>query len=122
MKQFILIVMSILGSFFGMSAQESDHIKVLEVKEFKEEITKSNVQLIDVRTAQEYDSGHIKNAVHIDFYQSDKFVAFFKTLDKSKPIYLYCRSGSRSRNASKILEDLGFQEIYDLKGGILGYK
>ena len=122
MKQIILIVMSILGSFFGISAQESDHIKVLEVKEFKEEITKTNVQLIDVRTVQEYDSGHIKNAVNVDFFQRNKFVTFFKTLDKSKPIYLYCRSGSRSRSASKILEDLGFKEIYDLKGGILGYK
>jgi rhodanese-related sulfurtransferase len=118
----LLIIMALFGSLFSAKAQESAHIKVLDAETFKTAIKSKNTQLIDVRTSNEYDYGHIENAVNVDFFERDKFITYFKTLDKSKPIYLYCRSGSRSRSASKTLEDLGFKEIYDLKGGILRYK
>jgi len=121
MKQLILITMSIFGSIFGMSAQQSDHIKVLEATDFKKEITKTNVQLLDVRTAKEYNSGHIKNAINVDVLDQNAFTKYVKDLDAEQPVYLYCRSGSRSQNASKILVELGFKEIYDLKGGYLNW-
>ncbi len=81
---------------------------------------KKKVQLIDVRTPNEYKSGHIKGARNIDFY-SREFNVKFNKLNKEKAVYLYCRSGSRSRHSAKKLTAMGFTEIYDLKGGILRY-
>jgi rhodanese-related sulfurtransferase len=113
--------MSIFGSVFGMSAQQSDQITVLEVTDFKKEITKTNVQLLDVRTANEYNAGHIKNAINVDVLNQNAFTNYVKDLDLDQPVYLYCRSGGRSQTASKLLVELGFKEIYDLKGGYLNW-
>ena len=121
MKHLIIITMSIFGSIFGMSAQQSDQIKVLEVADFKKEITKTNVQLLDVRTAGEYSAGHIKNALNVDVLNQKTFTKYAKDLDLDQPVYSYCRSGGRSQTASKLLVELGFKEVYDLKGGYLNW-
>lgn len=114
--------MAIFSSVFGMLAKQSDQVNVLTVTKFKKEITKKGIQLVDVRTSQEYNEGHIKNAVNLDIFNRNAFTTYFKTLDKEQPIYLYCRSGSRSKSASKLLVELGFKKIYDLKGGYLNWK
>jgi len=120
MKQ--IIIMSIFSSIFGMSAQQSDQIKVLVPSDYQSAINSKRVQLVDVRTSSEYNSGHIKNAVNVDVMQRKAFMDYFNTLDTDEPIYLYCRSGSRSQSAAKLLVGLGFKEIYDLKGGYLNWK
>lgn len=114
--------MSIFSSVFRVNAQQSDEIKILDASDFKEAIIDKDIQLIDVRTAREYNSGHIEDAINIDFFLRDNFLNYFESIDKDKPIYLYCRSGVRSQNAAKVLVKLGFIEIYDLKGGILTWK
>jgi len=78
------------------------------------------MQLVDVRTPNEYKSGHITNAININYYDQD-FSAQISKLNKSKPIYVYCRSGVRSKYSSQILKKLGFKKIYNLKGGILNW-
>ena len=80
-----------------------------------------DILLIDVRTPQEFASGHLENAVNINYFDSD-FTAQLKTLDKNKTVYLYCKSGRRSANAAEKLEDMGFVKIYDLEGGILNWQ
>lgn len=80
-----------------------------------------DILLIDVRTPQEFASGHLENAVNMNYFDSD-FMAQFKTLDKNKTVYLYCKSGRRSANAAEKLEDMGFVKIYDLDGGILNWQ
>jgi rhodanese-related sulfurtransferase len=120
MKKPILIIMSIFSSIFGAQAQQNDAYKILEAQTFKDSIAIKNIQLIDVRTPDEYKSGHIKNAKNIDFY-SGNFNAEFNKLDKEKPVYIYCRSGSRSRQSANKLAAMGFKRIYDLEGGILNY-
>ena len=80
-----------------------------------------DVQLIDVRTPEEYSDGHIENSQNIDF-KSPTFGEDILVLDKSKPVVVYCRSGKRSRNSSKILMKAGFAKVYDLEGGILEWK
>ncbi len=80
-----------------------------------------DILLIDVRTPQEFASGHLENAVNMNYFDSD-FKAQFKTLDKNKTVYLYCKSGRRSANAAEKLEDMGFVKIYDLDGGILNWQ
>ena len=66
---------------------------------------------------QEFNSGHLKGSVNIDFYDEKLFDKFFKKVEKSEPIYIYCRSGNRSQKSSEKLKKLGFVKIYDLEGG-----
>lgn len=73
--------------------------------------------VIDVRTPDEYAKGHLSGATMIDFYEAD-FKTKLTTLDKSKPVFVYCAAGGRSGSATDVLKSLGFKRIYDLKGGI----
>lgn len=80
-----------------------------------------NFVILDVRTPSEYHEGHIEDAININFYESD-FRAQLEELDTTKTYLIYCRSGGRSGNTLKIMEELGFQEVYNLSSGILGWK
>ncbi|WP_394466631.1 rhodanese-like domain-containing protein [Mariniflexile sp. HNIBRBA6329] len=115
-----IIMMALFSFLFGSKVQNAN-IKVLAPNEFKKQITNHSVQLIDVRTANEFKSGHIKKANNIDFFSSS-FIAQLEKLDKQKPVYVYCRSGNRSNKAANQLAKMGFVEIYDLKGGFLNWK
>lgn len=117
MKQILL--MSLLSFLFGANAQQSDNITILSKEDFKNSLNKETIQLVDVRTKKEFDSGHIPKATNIDFFKQSEFIALFSKLDKNAPVYLYCRSGNRSQKAAKKLVDLGFTKVYDLKGGYL---
>ncbi|AVI51149.1 rhodanese-like domain-containing protein [Pukyongia salina] len=107
---------SLLGTAAGSS---SNSIRILNTSEYKAAISKGKVQLVDVRTPNEYRAGHIPNAVNIDYFQPQVFAEKVAKLDKNKAVYIYCRSGSRSRGAAAQLVKLGFTEIYDLKGGYM---
>ena len=74
--------------------------------------------LIDVRTPDEYKSGHIENSLLIDF-KTDDFKDKISKLDRSKKILLICRSGKRSGLAKSLMEDIGFTEVYNMIGGII---
>ncbi|GAA4270699.1 rhodanese-like domain-containing protein [Hyunsoonleella aestuarii] len=78
--------------------------------------------VLDVRTDNEVADGIIPNAIHIDIYKGQEFVAAIEDLDKSKNYYVYCRSGNRSRQACQIMEQLGFENAYNLEGGILDWE
>jgi len=93
----------------------------LQVSEFEKAIEAKNIQLLDVRTAEEYKSGHIKNALQADWNNSSQFAERTAALDKSKPVYIYCLSGGRSAAASKWLQKNGFT-TYHLVGGINAWK
>ena len=73
--------------------------------------------LLDVRTQEEYEKGHLTDATLIDFYNSD-FKKQLSKLNKAKPVFVYCAVGGRSGATAKALLDMGFSEVYDLKGGI----
>jgi rhodanese-related sulfurtransferase len=103
------------------TSQETAHYKVLAADQYEQAVAEQNVQIIDVRTADEFADGHIKGAKNINI-QNKNFELIANDLDKEKPIYIYCRSGMRSAKAGKTLEEMGFKEIYDLKGGILAWK
>ena len=84
----------------------------------KELLKQNSVQLVDVRTAEEFCEGHIENAINIDFFSSD-FDLKMTALDNSRPLILYCRSGRRSAKSALKLADKDYVFIYDLKGGII---
>ncbi|TXE11132.1 rhodanese-like domain-containing protein [Seonamhaeicola algicola] len=80
-----------------------------------------NAVVLDVRTDAEVAEGIIPNAVHIDFYLGDAFIDEIDKLDKNKNYYVYCRSGNRSGQACAIMEEMGFENAYNLEGGMLDW-
>lgn len=74
--------------------------------------------LLDVRTPEEFASGHLEGAINIDF-QSPTFNSEIEKLDRTKQYFVYCRSGSRSAQAVAHMQELGFQNTVQLKGGII---
>lgn len=77
-----------------------------------------NMQLIDVRTTEEYSEGHLKNARNIDVNARD-FNEQIASLNKKKPVFVYCKSGGRSSEAAAKMKEQGFAEIYNMDGGIM---
>ncbi len=76
-----------------------------------------NFAIIDVRTPEEFAAGYIEDAILIDFY-SATFRDELDNLDKNKEYLIYCHSGGRSGNTLDIVKELGFQEVYNMLGGI----
>lgn len=89
----------------------------VEVASFDEKLQTGQFQLLDVRTAGEYKSGHLANALQADWLNKQQFEERTKHLDRSKPLLVYCASGVRSEQAAKWLLQQGFKEVYNLKGG-----
>ena len=113
MRNIILII------FILLSCQDNKKFEILKYSDFKDKIESSDVILIDVRTPMEYSQGHIQGSVNVDFKEEKDFQNYFKNLDKSETIFLYCRSGNRSKKSAEKLIDLGFNKIYDLEGGFI---
>lgn len=112
----------IFSSIFKANAQNDEGITVLPVAEYKEAISGKQVQLADVRTSQEFNSGHIPNAENIDFFQPVIFAEKFAKFSKKEPVYIYCRSGNRSLTAARKLVQMGFSKVYDLEGGFMNWR
>lgn len=81
-----------------------------------------NAIVLDVRTDDEVAEGVIANAKHIDIYKGQDFINEVEGLDKTKNYYVYCRSGARSGQACGIMNQLGFENAYNLSGGILEWE
>ena len=77
--------------------------------------------VIDVRTPGEFSEDHLPNAINFNWNGSE-FENQIATLDKSKPVLVYCRSGSRSAAAAKKMRSEGFEVVYELNGGIMKWK
>ena len=101
-----------------MSTGES---KVISTEEMQTLLKMDEVQLVDVRTPEEFASGYIEKAQNIDF-RSPTFDQDILKLDKEKPVLLYCHSGRRSASCAAKLKEAGFKKIYDLEGGISRWK
>jgi len=78
--------------------------------------------ILDVRTEDEFENGYIPNAKNIDIYLGQEFISELKRLDKNKSYYVYCRSGNRSGQACAIMNQLGFENAYNLEGGFLDWE
>ena len=78
-----------------------------------------NAVILDVRTEDEFNEGIILGALNIDIYKGQGFIYLIEELDKSKNYYVYCRSGGRSSQACSIMNQMGFENTYNLLGGML---
>ena len=98
---------------------ESKDIKLISDAQFTE-IQDTDYILVDVRTIEEYESGHIQDAINFDFY-SGSFQKEILSLDKSSSIILYCRTQNRSTKTANYLKENGYKEITVLEGGITSW-
>ena len=95
----------------------------LDQNSWTESIEKSkNNVVLDVRTPEEYDEGCIVNSINLNIYDSQFFMDELNKLNKKDFIHVYCRTGSRSFQACEIIKQFGFENVYNLEGGILEWK
>jgi rhodanese-related sulfurtransferase len=99
---------------------ESEGHQVVPAEAFKELMTADDIQLIDVRTPEEYNAGTIGLAQNVDFLGSD-FEINIASFDKTKTVLIFCKSGNRSGKASQKMLEMGFVRIVDLSGGYSGW-
>ena len=105
-----------------MSCSHSQTQNSLSAKAFTEKLKAlPEAPVIDVRTAEEFSSGHLNNAVNYD-WNGSQFEAQIKILDKSKPVFVYCLSGGRSAAAASKMRADGFTEVYELEGGMMKWR
>lgn len=102
------------------SHNEAQINKVVSAAKFKELLSTEDAQIIDVRTPGEFEAGNIAASTNVDFY-GDNFKNELAKLDKTKPLLVYCKSGGRSGKAASMMKAMGFEEVYDLKGGYSGW-
>ena len=81
-----------------------------------------NAVILDVRTEDEVANGIIPNAINIDIYKGQGFIYRVEELDKSKNYYVYCAAGVRSANACNAMEQLGFENTFNLVGGFSNWE
>lgn len=117
----LTIVLGIVLFVVTLGCINEEKAVIVTPEEMQTILQSEDVQLIDVRTPEEYNEGHIENSQNID-YKSPTFAEDILVLDKTKPVIVYCKSGKRSGNSSKILKKAGFEIVYDLEGGILEWK
>jgi rhodanese-related sulfurtransferase len=105
----------LISTLFSCQQPKAD-FKSLSVADFDSFIKADDVQRLDVRTLAEYSEGHIPGAVNINVLD-DSFAAMAdSTLQKERPVALYCRSGKRSKKAAEILSKRGYK-VYELDKG-----
>jgi rhodanese-related sulfurtransferase len=110
MKKLLILLLLPLGCF------SSPIYKTISIDEAYGIFTEKKAVFIDVRTAQEYDAGHIPGAVLIDV-NSDAFDEMIQKLDKNTVYVVYCRSGMRSAKASEKMNSIGIKNVYNVSGG-----
>lgn len=106
--------------FFTACKPQSKGIANISVTDLKNQL-KNGIQLVDVRTPGEWREGIIEGAVKIDVTSNSFEKQAINKLDKSKPVYLYCRTGGRSLVAAKILLEKGYK-VYNVEGGYKDWK
>jgi thioredoxin len=119
LKKTLLTILFLGVLAFGCNGQSSKDFETISAQDFSQKIRSTPTgQILDVRTPKEYADQHLDNALNID-WNGDDFEGKVQKLDKTKPVFVYCMAGARSKSAANKLHELGFKEIYNLDGGIL---
>lgn len=121
MKFHKILFLIISIALISCNQKKANSVESLHPKEFAAKIkTTENPQILDVRTPDEFETEHIDNAKNVN-WNSDDFATKAESYDKSKPVFVYCLSGGRSKKAAAKLNELGFTNVYELEGGILNW-
>jgi thioredoxin len=117
-KSFYILVIA----FITLSCNSQTAVQTINVDSYSAKIKATpNAQILDVRTPDEYATGHIENSDNVDWL-TESFVLKTDKYDKTKPVFVYCKSGGRSTKASEKLAELGFTTVYNLDGGMLKWE
>ncbi|RZT00181.1 rhodanese-like domain-containing protein [Aquimarina brevivitae] len=81
-----------------------------------------NAVILDVRTEEEVEDGYIPGMINIDIRKGQDFLDEIEKLDKSKTYFVYCRSGARSGQACALMQQMGFDQTYNLEGGFMNWE
>ena len=119
MGNFVTILLAMASSLF--SCHQNTGYESLNVNEFESLLQKGNIQLIDVRTPSEYAEGHIPQSTNIDVMNENFATNADSSLNKDKPVAVYCRRGQRSKRAASILVKKGFT-VYELDKGFISWQ
>jgi len=111
----------LLFSFASCKGQQ-DSSRKLGPDAFEKGISQPDIQVLDVRTAGEFRSGHIKNALQADWNNKQQFNERIQYVDKNKPVYVYCLVGGRSADAADWMRQNGFKNVMELVGGMNAWK
>ena len=117
MKQISIILFTTL-LLLSCNAQKANQITSIE---FEKAIKATDIQLLDVRTKEEYQQGHIANALQANWNDDTEFEKRTTSLNLSKHVYVYCLSGGRSASAASNLRKKGYN-VVELKGGISAWR
>ena len=104
---------------FSCEFLSTTEVNIISDNQFLE-MQDTDYTLIDVRTTEEYESGHIQNALNFDFY-SESFQKDILTLEKNSQIILYCKTQNRSKKTADFLKENGYREIKVIEGGITSW-
>jgi len=92
----------------------------LNQEDWRERMAKAeNKVILDVRTPEECAEGKIPGAIELDFFKAENFKSEVEKMDKAKSYYIYCRSGNRSGQACAYMKSLGFENTFNLMGGMM---
>ncbi|WP_156625978.1 rhodanese-like domain-containing protein [Clostridium tertium] len=126
LKKNIIVLFLILGTFVisgcstlnkEVSTNNEESVKVVKItsEEAKEEMNNGDVTILDVRTEEEYNSGHIENSILITVDDIESKAEEILS-NKDEKILVYCRSGNRSKKAADLLVKMGYTNVYDFGG------
>ena len=105
-----------------LSAMAGNAQQTVSAGEFEKGMQQPGVQLLDVRTAKEFNTGHLPDALQADFTKKEEFFSRISHLDKSRPVYIYCLSGGRSTAAAKWMRSNGYKNVVEMEGGVMAWK
>lgn len=116
-KKITMVFFFLIMSLASCQEKKDQNGIDLNVTEFEKHISEEDAYLLDVRTPDEVSKGKIEGAAVLDIMGSE-FKEKYSSLPKDKTLYIYCRSGNRSRKAVKFLKENGYNSVYHLDGGI----
>jgi thioredoxin len=121
MKSILLSTLLLLFFSCTNHSQQKQGVQLVSVQAFSEVLKATpNATIVDVRTPEEFQGGHLKDAVNFNVL-GPEFQSQVSKLDKTQPVFVYCKVGGRSADAVEKMKGMGFTTIYDMKGGYMAW-
>lgn len=122
MNKILIALVAVLSIAACKQANTNGQQARLSAPEFSKKISETpEAKIIDVRTPEEFEKGHLINALNYN-WNGNNFETEISNLDKNKPVFVYCLSGGRSGTAASKMRSDGFKEVYELEGGIIKWR
>lgn len=118
----VLIFLLLFTNLFCNAQNDNAEKKQVDASEFEKGITQPGIQVLDVRTAGEFKSGHIAHAMQANWLDKKEFTQRIQYVNKDEPIYIYCQVGGRSAAAANWLRNNGYKRVIELSGGLNAWR